>query len=89
MENRLRKQIMFSYKHKDTGLYVSKTFKYPALALAFYNDLTDKEKQKCDMMVKTSKDGKDISYTFINYDILSKLVGSGNKSPKLLKGKKR
>jgi len=88
MTNRNRRQVLISYRNKITGLYVSKTFKYPALALAFYNSLDTKEQQKCDMAVKTIKDDKAIDYTFINYDILVSLCGSGNKSPKILKGRK-
>jgi len=89
MTNRNRRQILLSYRSDRTGFYTTKTFKYPLLAKDFYDSLSIKEKQKCDMAVKVIDIDKKVEYVIINLTILDSLIGAGNKSPKLLKGKKR
>ncbi|MCK9576921.1 MAG: hypothetical protein M0R51_13540 [Clostridia bacterium] len=87
---RNRRQIIFQYRNDKTTFYTIRSFKYPKLAKEFYdNELSDKEKQKCDMMVKIITPTKQESFVIINRMILEQLCGAGNKSPKLVRGKRR
>jgi hypothetical protein len=85
---RKRKYIILQYKDARTKIYQNKKFAYPRLAKNFYDTLQVAERQSCDMFVLTI-DGKNDYYTPINLRILEDLLGSGNKSPILLKGKRR
>lgn len=89
MTLRNRRLVRFQYKSDVTRFYVNKVFKYPKLAKEYFDTkMSDKEKQSCDMFVKEIKANKEARYFVINAFILDELLGSGNKSSKLLKGKK-